>query len=427
MRILVLSQHFWPESFRINDVVRQLASAGHHVEVMTGQPNYPGGTIFDGFSASSSGTTDWQGVALHRVPLVPRGRASALRLVANYLSFIASAATIGAWRLRGRGFDVILVYATSPLLQAIAAVVLARLKRAALVTWVQDLWPESLQVTGYVRSPRLLGLVAIVVRWIYARNTMLLVPSPAFEPSVRELAPPGLPIAWHPNPGDAADAGPVASEDPALTLDDTLFNVVFAGNLGIAQALDSVLDAAERLRDDTPELRLVLVGSGQRSTWLAEQVDARRLPNVQLAGRFAPEQMAGIYAQAQALLVSLKADPAMALTVPSKVQSYLAAGRPIVAALDGEGARLVVEAGAGLACRAGDGAALADTLRRMHALPESARAAMGVAGRIRYLRDYAPERLTPQLIGHLEEAVRRQGGPAVATAAGAAQRGERRQ
>jgi glycosyltransferase involved in cell wall biosynthesis len=405
MRLLVFSQHFWPETFRINDVARQLHEAGHEVTVLTGQPNYPGGTVFAGYSALASGVERHEGLEIHRVPLLPRGRASALRLAGNYLSFIASAALLGAWRLRGRRFDAILVYATSPLLQAVAAVALARLKRCAVVVWVQDLWPQSLQVTGYVTHPRLLSAVAGVVRWIYARSTLLLVSSPAFEAPVRALAPLEVPIACHPNPGDADDTAAAAASPPALVLAPG-FNVVFAGNLGTAQALDTVLDAAEQLRD-LPDLRFVLVGSGQRGEWLTAQVRDRGLHNVVLAGRFEPHQMPAILAQAQGLLVTLKSDPAMALTVPSKVQSYLAAGRPIVAALDGEGARVVVEAGAGVACAAGDATALAAAVRSLHALPAEARQRMGAAGARHHAEHYAPQRLTPRLLAHLQQAAAR--------------------
>jgi glycosyltransferase involved in cell wall biosynthesis len=401
MRILVFSQHFWPESFRINEVAHALRAAGHEVLVLTGQPNYPGGQVLPGYSAASTGVEDYGGIAVHRVPLWPRGRGGAWRLAGNYLSFIASAVLFGAWRLRRQRVDVVLVYATSPLLQAIAAVTLARLKRAALVTWVQDLWPQSLRATGYVTHPRLLAAVALVVRWIYARQDLLLVQSEGFVDAVRALAPARVEVRVHPNPAEAQ----VANPPPApLTLPPG-FNVVFAGNLGTTQALDALLDAAERLRD-LPALRLVFVGSGQRSAWLAGEVARRGLPNVLLAGRHAPEHMPSILGQAQALLVSLADDPALQLTVPSKLQSYLAAGRPIVAALRGEGARLLEAAGAGLSCPPGDGAALEATLRRLLALDEGTRAAMGEAGRAFHARHFSPAQLTPRLEAHLSDAIR---------------------
>lgn len=400
MKVLLLSQHFWPESFRINAVAVALRGAGHEVVVLTGQPNYPGGTVFKGYRAAATGQQWHDGLEIHRVPLAPRGRGSAPRLVANYLSFIASAATVGAWRLRGREFDVVFVYGTSPILQALVGVLLARLKRCALVTWVQDLWPQSLQATGYIRSPRLLAAVAAVVRWIYRRCDLLLVQSRGFEAPVRELA--GLtPVVYHPNP--AEDVAPSLDAEPALRLPSG-FNLVFAGNLGTAQALSSVLDAAAMLAD-LPEVRFVLVGSGQCSDWLAEQVRKRGLDQVLLPGRFAPEAMPAILAQASALLVTLTADPAMALTVPSKVQSYLAARRPIVAALDGEAARVIAEAGAGLVCAPADAQALALTVRKLLAMSEGARAQMGGAGGRYHARHFSMATLAPQLEAHLAAAV----------------------
>jgi glycosyltransferase involved in cell wall biosynthesis len=181
------------------------------------------------------------------------------------------------------------------------------------------------------------------------------------------------------------------------------FNVVFAGNLGTAQALDTVLDAAERLCD-LPDLRLVLVGSGSRDAWLAEQVRSRELRNVQLPGRFPPAEMPAILAQAQALLLTLKDEPAMALTVPSKLQTYFAAGRPVIAAVGGEGARLVLEAQAGIACAPGDADALAAAIRKLHALPADERQRMGAAGRRYHAEHFSPQMLTPKLVAHLQSA-----------------------
>ena len=400
MNVLVFSQHFWPESFRINDVAQSLRAAGHEVTVLTGQPNYPGGAVYPGYRAGATGVERWDGIDVHRVPLAPRGANSARRLVLNYLSFIFSSALFGAWRLRGQRFDVVFVYASSPLLQTIGALVLARLKGCAIVTWVQDLWPESLQATGYIRNPRVLAIIAAVVRGIYKRQDLVLVQSPGFEGPVRALAPTALPVRVHPNPSEDQpdDHAPAALKLPPG------FNIVFAGNLGMAQALDAVLDAAERLRD-LAELRFVLVGSGQRSAALAQAVAARNLTNVMLPGRFEPAQMPAILAQARALLVSLVDDPAMALTVPSKIQSYLAAGKPVIAALHGEGARVVDEAGAGVACAADDGAALAAAVRRLHAMGEAERAAMGEAGRRYHDEHYAPAVLTPRLVAHLQDAI----------------------
>lgn len=397
MRVLIVSQYFWPETFRINEVATALREAGCEVEVLTGQPNYPEGVVHAGYRAASLRNELHEGVPVFRVPLAPRGR-GAVRLALNYASFVVSAALFGPWLLRGRRFDAVLVYAPSPILQAIPAVWLAWLKRAPLATWVQDLWPQSLSATGYVRHAGVLAAVEKVVRWIYRRNDLLLVQSEAFVEPVKALAGP-TPVSYHPNPGERAFGAAGDARPPAIRLEPG-FNVVFAGNLGTAQALETIVAAAVLLRSE-PAVRFVLVGSGSRSDWLKEQVQQHGLTNLQLPGRFAPDEMPGILAQASALLVSLTRDPIFAQTVPSKVQAYLAAGKPVIAALDGEGARIVLAAGAGVACPAEDAAALAAAVRSLMAMPASARAQMAESGQRYYAQNFEPGLLAQRLVARL--------------------------
>lgn len=393
IKVLIVTQYYWPETFRITEVAQSLREAGCDVTVLTGQPNYPEGVVQGGYSAASLRTQIHDGLTIYRVPLVPRGHGSALRLVINYLSFVMSAAVFGAWLLRGQRFDAILVYAPSPILQAIPAIWLAWLKGAKLVTWVQDLWPESLSATGFVRSPKILGAVSAVVRWIYRRNDLLLVQSRAFVEPVLRMA--GRTVVYHPNPGELAFSAAQAEQPSALQLGPG-FNVVFAGNLGTVQALDTVLAAAQLLRDKQG-LRFILVGSGSRGEWLRQEIERLGLENVRMVGRFPPSDMPGILVQASALLVSLVRDPIMSQTVPSKVQAYLAAGRPIIAALDGEGARVVAEAGAGVACPAGDARALAGAVRQLCDASPEERQRMAQSGRAYYEQHFEPELLARRL------------------------------
>jgi glycosyltransferase involved in cell wall biosynthesis len=402
LRVLLVSQHYWPESFRINAVTTDLVRAGCEVTVLTGQPNYPAGKVFEGYRALDARDEVHCGIVIQRVPLVPRGRGGALRLVMNYLSFVLFAGTVGPWRLRRQSFDVIFVYATSPILQAIPAILLKRLKRCALVTWVQDLWPDSLAATGYVKNVRVLAAVERVVRWIYAANDLLLTQSPGFVPRVQALAG-ATPVHFHPNPADGTDVQG-AGAAPVLTLRPG-FNLVFAGNMGKAQGLDALLDAAQML-EDLAGFTLVLVGSGQLDDWIAKQVTHRPLKNVHIAGRFAPSAMPGILAQASALLVSLGDDPALELTIPAKVQTYLVAGKPIIAAAGGETARIVQEAGAGLACRAGDARSIANAIRQLHGLERAEREAMGVRGRAYAKEHFDADKLARQLMDRFSEAIR---------------------
>ena len=394
MRILVVSQYFWPETFRTNEVVQSLRDLGHQVEVLTGQPNYPDGVLQPGYSAASLYTQLHEGLMIHRVPLVPRGRGSALRLILNYLSFMVSASVLGSWLLRGRRCDVILVFGLSPILQVIPAIWLARIKGARLVTWVQDLWPESLSATGFVRSQKLLRAVATVVRWIYRKNDLLLVQSRAFVVPVVTMAG-GTPVVYHPNPGELAFSMPDIGKASPLQL-ELGFNVIFAGNLGTVQALDTLLAAAQLLRHEE-DVRFVLVGSGSRSAWVQQEVIRLGLNNVKMPGRFSPADMPGILAQSSAVLVSLVKDPIISQTVPSKVQAYLAAGKPIIASMDGEGARVVMEAGAGIACPAEDAQALADAVIRLRDAPPEELEQMSRRGLCYYEKNFEPKSLATRL------------------------------
>ncbi len=398
MRVLLITQYFRPESFRITEVAESLGEAGCEVVVLTGQPNYPDGVVFPGYRAYGAGRdTRETAIKVFRVPVIPRGRGNAFRLALNYLSFVAGASLIGPWLLRNEQFDVIFVYGISPILQAVPGILLRRLKRAALVTWVQDLWPQSLEVTGFVRNRWLLDRVAWIVRWIYRHNDLLLVQSHAFEPIVQSMAN-GVPVRYHPNPGEVSFDREVADGSAAIRLEPG-FNAVFAGNLGTVQSLETVLEAAEQLREHQ-DIRIVLVGSGSRRDWLVQEAARRGLSNVQFAGRVEPQAMPAILAQASALLVTLARDPTMSQTIPSKVQAYLAAGRPVIACLDGEGARVVEESGAGIVCQAEDATGLARAVLRLHEMPEPERLKMGEAGRSYYRRHFDPHALAEGLVGH---------------------------
>lgn len=403
MRLLVVSQHFWPETFGINSLVQSLVREGVHVTVLTGQPNYPEGRAFPGYAPWRVRRETACGAEVVRVPLVTRGQRSAVRLAANYLSFIAFALFLAPWLLRRRPFDAVFVYATSPVLQAIPAILLARLRVVPLVLWVQDLWPESLAVTGYVRNPSVLRAVARVVTWIYRRCDSILVQSEAFREPVAALAGGDVGIRYYPNAvDDEPPAEPCSAAGLALAARlRERFSVVFAGNLGAAQSLETIVEAARLLTDHAGRVQIVLVGSGSRSDWVAQEVARLGLHNLVLAGRLPPSDMPEVFRAAAVLLVTLRPDPAMSRTVPSKVQAYLAAGRPIVAALDGEGARLVRESGVGLVVGPGDARALAAAIAEMHSMDAAARDEMGTKGRSRFRAEFDQRARTLELVAHL--------------------------
>jgi len=400
MRVLVVSQYFWPEIFRINDVVKSLVEKGVEVEVLTGKPNYPQGVISSGYRFWGCQTEPWEGAILHRVPLLPRGRNSHLGLLLNYLSFIFFGLLSGSWLVRRRQYDVIFVYGTSPILQALPAIFLGWTKRLPVVLWVQDLWPESLSATGYIKNKHILKLVEYVVRFIYRQVDLLLVQSHAFTGPVSALAS-GTPVKYYPNSVDENFSAPTTTDVPNVDGLANKFSVMFAGNIGFAQAVEVIVEAATWLKEYT-DIQFVILGDGSRREWMLQEAKNRNLTNLHLPGRFPVEMMPGFMQKASALLVTLSDQPIFAVTVPNKMQAYMAAGRPILACLNGEGAHLVVKADAGLAVPARDGNALAEAVLKLYKMAPMERERLGNNGRSYYKEHFDHDSLINQLIRHFE-------------------------
>lgn len=383
----MVSQYFWPENFRVNDLVTALVQRGHEVTVLTGQPNYPEGRVFPEFSADPTRFRSFAGADVIRVPMVPRGERSALRLLLNYASFALMGSTEGVRLLADREFDSILVYQPSPITSCLPALAVGRSKRAPVLLWTLDLWPETLQAIGVVTSPALLGLVGRLVTFIYSRCALVLGQSRAFEENVTRLSGDPGRFRYFPQWAEPlfseTDGNGIAPE--LLPFSDT-FNVLFAGNIGEAQDFPAILDAAERLRQ-REDIRWLIVGDGRAAGWVRAEIGRRDLGRaVHLLGRHPIQRMPAFYRGADALLVSLKRDPVFSMTIPGKVQTYLASGVPLLGMLDGEGARVIDEAGAGLTAPAGDAAGLAANVERLAALEPGLRSSMGTRG-LAYARE----------------------------------------
>jgi glycosyltransferase involved in cell wall biosynthesis len=399
VKILVVSQYFSPENFRINEIVQTLVDKGIEVDVLTGKPNYPEGVFFPGYTAWGCMKQKLLGATVYRVPIIARGARSAMRLALNYLSFVMSGLLYGPWLLRRKKYDAVFVYGVSPILQAIPALLIGRLKGARVTVWVQDLWPESLEATGYIQNKIMLRWVEHLVRFIYSHTDLLLVQSRGFKARVAVLAP-GKPVVYFPNSVESIFYDPPSVSLPTISALNDGFAVVFAGNVGVGQAVEVIVDAAILLRG-YPNIRFVVFGQGSRWDWMCDQVRQHGLTNLHLPGRYPMETMPGLMAKASALLVSLADQPIFAATVPNKVQAYMAAGRPILACLNGEGARLVDDAKAGITVPAEDAQGLADAVLRLYEMPPEEREAMGANGRRYFKEHFDHDRLTDELIAHL--------------------------
>jgi len=289
------------------------------------------------------------------------------------------------------------------------------MKRAPVTLWVLDLWPDTLAALGVVRSKKLLGMLSRMVRFIYDRCAIVLVQSRAFVPAVMQhssRADAAQRTRYFPSWAEPMDPLEAVEPAPELERRPDLFTVVFTGNVGEAQDFPAVLDAAERLKGRS-DIRWVVVGDGRASQWVEDEVMRRGLGDrVLLVGRFPLERMPSFLRHADALLVSLRADPVFAMTIPGKVQSYLQAGVPVVAMLDGEGARVIEESGAGLTCAAGDSEGLAGAVLKLAALSEEERTTMGRRGVTYAAREFEREELISRLEAALMETVRSNGNSA---------------
>lgn len=390
MRILVLSQYYFPEPVeKIHDLAAGLARLGHEVEVLTGFPCYPAGAIYPGYSQRPFWTETIDGVTVRRIPQVPDHSNSAARRAVYYLSFAASASAVGTLRVRRP--DVILVYQAA-LPVGLAARVLRTTKRAPYVLDVVDLWPESVISSGMLANRRAIGMIRWLAHGVYARATRISAVTPGFR---ERLVAAGVPEAkvtvihnWMPSNTYRA-----VPPDPEVARREGLgdkFIVLYAGNMGSAQGLTAVIEAATLLRDD-PDVVFALVGGGTEEDRLQKLAADRGLTNVLFLGRRDPTEMPDLYAIAHVLLVHLKPDELTDVSIPSKTFAYMASGKPVLMAVRGEAADFVRGNGFGVAVEPANPAALANGVRRLRSLPDRQLRQMGEAASEAYRSEYCGE------------------------------------
>lgn len=404
MRLLVVTQYFWPENFRINDLVAELVHRGHEVTVLTGVPNYPDGVVYPQFRENPDHYAQCQGAKIVRVPMKPRGQGG-VRLMLNYLSFAVSASIIGPWKLRGMRFDAIFTCQLSPVTVGLPAIVLRTIKCAPMAFWILDLWPETLQAIGAVRSPTVLKAVGKLIKFIYRRSDVILAQSKSFIPQIRKYADQSSRIEYFPSWAEQLFSVREVTLAKEVPMKAGSFNVMFAGNIGEAQDFPAILAAAEHLRSHV-HIRWLIVGDGRAAVWVDNEIKKRNLQNcVLMLGRYPIERMPSFFKHADALLVSLKDEPIFSMTIPGKLQSYLAAGIPVIAMLNGEGAEVVRKSNAGLVCSAGDHKGLAAAVLQLSEMTDDDRHLMGGNGIDVTDREFDRNKLIEQLECWLKELV----------------------
>lgn len=381
-KILVVSQHYWPENFRSTDVCHGFTELGYDVDVLCGLPNYPKGEWADGYGFFGPRKEVHEGIPLYRCGEIRRKGNSGLRIFLNYVSFPFFAG-FDLLRLCGRHYDAVFCYETSPVLMAWPAILYAKAHRLPLTIYVLDLWPENLYSVLDIKNKLLRSIAGGVSTWHYKRADRLIAMSPSLRQTL--LARTGKrpeDVTVIPQYCEALYTRDVPDEALAARFSDK-FNVVFAGNLSPAQGLEILVEVAVRLQAQlVTGIRFIIVGDGMSRESLQEAIRRKNVADYFVfEGQHPVQDVPKYHTLADALVACLVKSEAIGLTIPAKITSYTAAGRPVLCCMDGEGARVIEDSGCGFACPAGDVAQLTANLLKLYYMSPEARSEMGRRGR----------------------------------------------
>ncbi|WP_318514000.1 glycosyltransferase family 4 protein [Photobacterium leiognathi] len=400
MKILLLTQWFEPEpTFKGLLFAKALRDKGHIVEVLTGFPNYPGGKVYDGYKITLYQKEVIDGIVIHRVPLYPSHDSSALKRIANYLSFAVSSTILGI--MKTRNIDVIYSY-HPPLTTSLSASVLSLFKRIPFVVDIQDLWPDTLTATGMVNNQRILGLVSKVCSFVYKRASKIVVLSPGFKEKLISRGVPEDKIEviynW------CNESALNHSEECKVKLpENDKLNLLFAGNLGLAQGLPAIIEAAEKLQKEDCQVNIVFLGDGVAKDAAISLVKEKALENVFFLPRVPMAQVGTLLSVSDMLLVHLNDNELFRITIPSRTQANLAMGKPIVMGVSGDAAELVQESGAGVICTPNDPSELAEAISGLVSLSNEERLLMGKKAKEFYYKNLSLENGVQKFIKIFEE------------------------
>jgi glycosyltransferase involved in cell wall biosynthesis len=389
MNILIVTQYFFPEDFKVNDIAFDFVKRGHKVTVFTAKPNYPKGRFYEGYNFFGKSSENINGVDVIRTPIFPRFNGSGKFLIINYLSFIFFS-FLYKNKVKGN-FDIVFSHLPSPLTSALPAVWFKKKFNAKLYLWVLDLWPESLQANTKIKDGFLIKKLNQIIKYIYNKADVILISSKFFENSILQK---GITnettIKYFPNWAEDIFIEE-CNEYVDLPIIKPGFNIMFAGNIGDSQDFDSILEAAKLTKDQ--KINWLIVGDGRKLSWLKSEIQKNLLNNVYLLGRYPLKKMPSLFKIADAMLVSLKDSPTFSLTVPAKVQAYMASSKIILGMFNGEGQDLINMNNCGLAVDAGDYIGLCANINRIKSMNESQKNIMENNSKNYYLENFSKKNL----------------------------------
>jgi colanic acid biosynthesis glycosyl transferase WcaI len=370
MRILIVTQYFWPEEFRVNDIVKYFLKKGYQVDVLTGLPNYPNLQIYNEYQKNKQKYNNYVGANIIRVPIILRGNGSPIKLFLNYLSFVLSAIIIGSYKIRKKNYDIIFTFATSPITVAVPAIFYSFIKNTPHILWVLDIWPDILKELKIIKSKFFINFLRIIVNFIYNNVDVILAQSKGFKQIISQNVKDASKIfyfpAWSENLRRYDNDDDILSD---LNKYKNQFNIVFTGNIGEAQNFENIIAAAELVKDEK-NLNWLIIGTGRKVFEYSELIKKKNIKNFIFFGHRPIEQIQIFHNLASILLISLAGGKFLSTTIPGKFQTYLGSNKFILGFLKGSAAELIEESKAGIVINPNSPEELANSIMHLKSNPK---------------------------------------------------------
>lgn len=392
MKILLVTQYFYPENFKGNDIAFEMQKKGHEVTVLTGIPNYPKGKFFKGYGYFKRRRETVNGVKVIRTFLIPRGNSTAIPLMVNYFTWFIFASFYAVYLALSKKFDKIIVQQLSPVMMGLPAVVVKKIQKIPVYFWVLDLWPESLESAGGIKNKKILGFFESMVKFLYRNSDKILISSKGFKQSILKKGNFEDKIIYFPNWAEKSINESKQNVEINLPKFPSGFNILFAGNVGVAQDLVNAIKAMEIVLKQNKKINFLILGDGRDRKRLEKLVLEKNIEkNIHFFGKYPIETMSYFFSKADCMFVSLKNEPIFSLSLPAKVQAYMSVGKPIISMMNGEGYNIINEADCGFAVHAEDYKDLADKILEIEKLPVIERQRLGENGKSFYQENFVLE------------------------------------
>ena len=393
MRILIITQYYWPENFRINEVSEELIKLGHKVYILTGYPNYPKGEIYSEFKKNYKKFSKYKGAVIIRVPILPR-KANNLNLALNYISFLLSSIFIGYFKLKGKEFDLIFTCQLSPVTIGITSAFFAKIRKIPQVFWVQDLWPDTLVALNIMTKNWQINLFKNLVNWIYSRCDLILAQSENILKEIKKYSSVKNNIYYFPTWGESDLFLKIAPPAPEIRPKD-IFTILFAGNIGEAQDFPNLINAVQNMIfNNVTNFRIILIGDGSKKEWVKMEVKKLNIEKYfEFYNSYPLERMPSFFRHADALMVSLLNKKVFNMTIPGKIPFYLGSGIPIIGMICGAGAEVIKKSKGGWVCDSGDYLNLSKIIQNIILLEKEELKKIGLKG-----KEYANKEFSKQTL-----------------------------